>query len=371
MTSQARTSDQKAWARERFRGAESLLMPSFTPDFSALDEAAVRVDVRNSIDHGFFSTAGSRLAIPGADPARLLEVAIEEAQGRILVSSMVAGQSTDNDIAWAEHCKRIGVSHLFLMPPRPLPTTGAELLAHYRAVAEATDLPVIVYASLSSRTDLGPSGTTLDVFDALADLANVVAIKLTQPMPASTAFQVAECLSDRLLLGPVHLDLFPLLARHYGAQWTGQWLVESMQSPQHPYVVDFVNACAAGDFDAAMSTFDAFEPALRAFFDFQAPLIKNGGHPLAHMKYYKWCTGGNGGLPLDAGHPRDQVPVLSADDRSAIRATYARIGVDVVDDGSFHAGRAATARGATTMDVAQNGLYEGEDTLGLATEIAS
>jgi 4-hydroxy-tetrahydrodipicolinate synthase len=364
-------SDQKAWARETFRGAESLLMPSFTPDFSALDEDAVRVDVRNSIDHGFFSTAGSRLAIPEADPGRLLEVAVEEAQGRINVSSMVAGQSTESDIAWAERAKRIGCSHLFLMPPRPLPADGAELLAHYRAVAESTDLPVIVYASLSSRPDLGPSGVTLDVFDALADLDNVVAVKLTQPMSASTAFQVAECLADRLLLGPVHLDLFPLLARHYGAQWTGQWLVESMQAPGQPYVVDFVNACASGDFEAAMKTFDAFEPALQAFFDFQAPLIKNGGHPLAHMKYYKWCTGGNGGLPVDAGHPREQVPVLTADDRAAIRATYARIGVDVVDDGSFHAGRAATARGVASSEVAGNGLYQGEGNPGYPADIAS
>lgn len=364
-------SEQKAWARETFRGAESLLMPSFTPDFAALDEDAVRVDVRNSIDHGFFSTAGSRLALPGADPSRLLELAIEEAQGRIHVSSMVATQSTEGDIAWAEQAKRLGVSHLFLMPPRPLPAEGTALLAHYRAVAEATDLPVIVYASLSSRADLGPSGVTLDVFDTLADLDNVVAVKLTQPMPASTAFRVAECLSDRLLLGPVHLDLFPLLARHYGAQWTGQWLVESMQAPGQPYVVDFVNSCASGDFEAAMKTFDAFEPALRAFFDFQAPLIENGGHPLAHMKYYKWCTGGNGGLPQDAGHPREQVPVLTAADRAAIRATYARIGVDVVDDGSFQAGRAATARGVASTELAQNDLWEGENSPAPVTDIAS
>lgn len=341
-------------------------MPSYTPDLVALDEDAVRIDVRNSIDHGFFSTAGSRINIGDSEPGRMLEIAVEEAQGRILVSSMVTGRSTESDIEWAARCAEIGCSHLFLMPPKPLPPTGEALLTHYRSVAESTDLPVIVYASLSARTDLGPSGVTLGVFDALADLPNVVGVKLTQPMPASTAFRVAECLSDRLLLGPVHLDLFPLLARHYGAQWTGQWLVESMQTPEHPYVVDFVNASAAGDFDTAMKVFDVFEPALRAFFAFQAPLIENGGHPLAHMKYYKWCTGGNGSLPPDAGYPRDQVPVLTAADRAAIRSTYAAIGSPVVDDGSFLAGRSATARGVTADAVAANGLYESEADTGAA-----
>ena len=58
--------DYKAWAKEHIRGFENILMPSFTPDLSGLDEAGVRLDVRRSIEHGFFSV----FAVPlGLDQA--------------------------------------------------------------------------------------------------------------------------------------------------------------------------------------------------------------------------------------------------------------------------------------------------------------
>jgi 4-hydroxy-tetrahydrodipicolinate synthase len=105
---------------------------------------------------------------------------------------------------------------------------------------------------------------------------------------AATALAVCEKLADRLLVGPVHLDLFPLLARHYGAQFTGPWNIEALQSPARPYVVDFVAAYAYadGDFERALRVFHALQPALRSFFALQAPLTEIGGHPHAHMKFH-------------------------------------------------------------------------------------
>jgi 4-hydroxy-tetrahydrodipicolinate synthase len=183
----------------------------------------------------------------------------------------------------------------------------------------------------------------------------VVAIKLTQPMSAATAFVLCERLADRLLVAPVNLELFPLLAKHYGAQSTGPWNVEAVQSPSHPYVVDFVDACADGDFGRAMLVYDEMEPALRAFFTFQAPIIERGSHPIAHMKFFQWCTGGNGGLPREVGG----VPVLTPEARSAIRTTYASVGIEVDgDDSTFLVGRAAHARGVLAEDIAPNALYE-------------
>ncbi len=348
----------KDWAREHLRGAESILLPTFTPDFSNLDEEGIRLDVANSIRNGFYSCYGGRADLTADESARLLEIAVDEADGRILVSGSTTGAYCEDDVAFARRCADLGCSVLFVANPRR--AEASDLVGWYRSVIEATDLPVMLYASLDpGRPDLGPSGVALDIFDALADLANVVAIKLTQPMSAATAFLVCERLADRLLVGPVHLDLFPLLSRHYGAQFTGPWNVEAIQSPSRPYVVDFVEACAGGDFDRAMRVFQALEPALRSFFALQAPIINLGGHPLAHMKYFQWCTGGNGGLPHDRGHSREQLPVLTPEARSAIRATYAKVGIEVAEaDESFAVGRAGYARGIRADDLAPNSLYE-------------
>ncbi len=215
----------------------------------------------------------------------------------------------------------------------------------------------MLYASLDrTHPDRGPAGIALEVFDSLADLPNVVAIKLTQPMSPATAFVVCERLADRLLVAPVNLELFPLLAKHYGAQSTGPWNVEAIQAPSHPYVVDFVEACADGDFERAMRVYGAMELAIRSFFAFQAPIIERGSHPIAHMKYFQWCAGGNGGLPRDTD---GGVPVLTPEARSAIRSTYAAVGIEVDDDDdSFPVGRSAHARGVRDESLAPNSLYD-------------
>lgn len=346
---------QKDWARVHLRGAEPILSPSFTPDFAALDEEAIRLDVANSIRHGFYSCYASRAGLSFDESVRMLEVMVDEAAGRILVSGSTAGVSVDDDVAFARRCAALGCDSLFVSNPRARDAGPDDLLAWYRSVVDATELPVMLYASLDPRhPDRGPAGIALDVFDSLADLPNVVAIKLTQPMTAATAFVICERLADRLLVAPVNLELFPLLAKHYGAQSTGPWNVEAIQSPSHPYVVDLVEACADGDFARAMRVYDAMEPALRSFFAFQAPIIERGSHPLAHMKYFQWCTGGNGGLPREAAG----VPVLTPEARSAILTSFASIGIEVDDDGSFLAGRAAHARGIPAASVGSNALFE-------------
>jgi 4-hydroxy-tetrahydrodipicolinate synthase len=101
--------------------------------------------------------------------------------------------------------------------------------------------------------------------------------------------------------------------------------------------------------------YDAMASALRAFFEFQAPIIERGSHPIAHMRYYQWCTGGNGGLPRDSGAG---VPVLTTESRSAILTTFASVGIEVDDDGSFVVGRAAHASGVRADDLAPNSLCE-------------
>ena len=59
---------RKEWAKEHFRGFENILMASFTPDLKDLDEAGIRLDVRQSIKNGFFSTlcASPALTLSGA-----------------------------------------------------------------------------------------------------------------------------------------------------------------------------------------------------------------------------------------------------------------------------------------------------------------
>ncbi len=165
-------------------------------------------------------------------------------------------------------------------------------------------------------------------------------------MSAATAFELCERLSDRLILGPVNLDFVPVLGKHYrNIQWSGEWIVEAVQSPEKPYAVEFMALAGKGRMDEAMKVYWRMQPLVDAIYDLQAPLLLHGSHPWAHMKYMQWCTGGNGGLlPLETR----RIPAC------------ARPQSPRVDSGELHQSRHSTGRPSRRrIRGRQNELFEG------------
>jgi 4-hydroxy-tetrahydrodipicolinate synthase len=350
---------QKEWALEHYKGMENLFMPSFSPDFKSLDEDGIRHDVRNSIRHGLFSMMLSGVGIRSTDEnKRFMKVVSEEAKGKILTGVIVTQRDLEADLDIIKYAEENGGTHLFIFPASGLMNakTEEDLYRVYLERIQATKLPVVLYANFNSFNKIGAS---VNVFERLADLPNVVAVKLTQPMNLTTAFYVCERLSDKLLIGPVNLDFVPMLAKHYNVQWSGQWNVEAVQSPEKPYAVEFMNLLNQRHFDKAMEVYARFEPALNAFFELQAPLLKKGGHPWTHMKYFQWCGGGNGGLLRDLHAPVEQVPVLDAAARKLIRDTFIKVGISPVAamEEEFIVGKAAYARGARAAHMKEMPSY--------------
>jgi len=78
----------KKWAKEHMKGAENTLFPSFTPDMKELDEEGIRLDVRQSIAHGFFSMmCATETGLTLEESKRFVRIAADEADGKILVTT--------------------------------------------------------------------------------------------------------------------------------------------------------------------------------------------------------------------------------------------------------------------------------------------
>ncbi len=348
------TSDAKALARQRFRGVENLLLPSFTPDFTALDAEGIAHDVRHAARHGFFASSCATPGLTLEETKAFLSIAVEAADGR-LIGAILERPTLEENREVLLHAERAGCSHAFVVLPRTVrPGSVAELLEWYARLLDDTRIPVVLYGHHNpSLVHLHPSGLLLDAYDRLADRPQVVGIKLTQPISPVSALEVAARLGDRLVVNPVNLELVPLLARSTPLAMTGQWIVESVQSPGVPWVVEFMALIAAGREAEACALYWRFAPAVRAIFELQAPLVAQGLHPWAHMKFMQWCAGGNGGLVREApgGKP---VPPLDAAARQAIRATREAVGLEDAQEGEdgFLTGRAAHARGVRPGDLA-------------------
>ena len=338
-TVKTREAASKAWANATFRGVEGLVLPSFRAGYDSIDEAGIRHDVRAGIAQGYFSLFSSTPGLERGEYRRLLEIVSDEARGRIATSAVVGAATEEMNRELLADAERAGCTHV-LLTIRSGPASAEDLYAGYKRLIESTPLGIVLYAYRSAAfRALHPSGIPLDVFDRLADLPNVAAVKLTQALDAATAFAFCRRLSDRILVGTADLGMLMVLAQTFPIRWTGQWLTDCVQSPEQRNVVDIVDSLANGRLDEALARYWQIAPAYERFAALQRPYLLRGAHPWNHMKYYQWCVGGNGGL-LRPGP--DVEPPPDADDKQSIQEAYRNAGISLRDrdDATFACGRA-------------------------------
>ena len=353
--------DYKAWARQNIRGFENILMPSFSPDLATLDEEGIRLDVRRSIEHGFFSVFAVPLSLSRQERRAFFRICTDEAHGRIKVGTPLIAPDDAARRAYLDDCAETGLSHVLAHPWHTWrPESADELFDFYRGVAEYTTLAVELWATDGWQfRHLHPSNVVVDVYDRAADLPNVVAVKLMTTLELPVVYEICERMSDRLLVAGVHLGLAPLLVKHYGMQWSGAWTVEALQSPEKRYVVDYLNLLLEGREKEALEIYWRIKPAYDALYALMAPMLPKGVHPFTHLKYYQWCMGGNGGLLREAEDPNEGLFPLRTEDRAHIRKAFGSIGLEPTADSDevFVVGRAAYARGARTADMRAKHTY--------------
>ncbi len=352
--------DRKAWARKQFRGFENILLPSFTADFQGLDEAGIAYDVRQSIKHGCFSVFAVPLALSLAEQRHFLEVVVTAAGGDVTVGLPLMEPSIEGQYKLLDIAEQTGCSHVLIHPPFEYHAESEDqLYEYYRELIESTDLGVVLWATDGTQfTHLHPSNVVLSVFDRLADLPNVVAIKLMATLSLPTVYECCERLHDRVLIGSVSLGLMPLLVKHYGVQWSGAWTIEALQSPEKPYVVEYLDNLIAGREAEAMKIFWKIKPAYDALFVLMAPMLPKGIHPNIHLKYYQWAVGGNGGLLREPMDPKEAEFPLQPHERDSIKAALRSIDLEPrEDEESFLVGTANYEKGICLADLARVPMY--------------
>jgi 4-hydroxy-tetrahydrodipicolinate synthase len=354
-------SKPKQWAREHYRGVENSLKASFSPDFRELDVDGIKADVQQSRRHGFFSSMCSPSGVTIEERKRFISLICQEARPHMLVGANVNQPTLEDALDLLAHAEKAGCTHAFIGSPRTMEAATEESLYRYfKTVSEATSLPLILYGYSSwALRHLHPSGIVISVLDKVAELPNVVGMKLTQPINVGLAFELLDRLGDRLLFGPANIQLIPILAKSYGVQWTGQWIVESLQSPEKPYLVEFMDLVGKGDLTAAMKLFWTMSPAYKHVHDLQEGHLAVGNHPWAHINYYRWCTGGNGGLPRPTKKAVDPSAVLDARGRDEIKDIYQKMGIAPAShvEEEFIVGRANYEKGVRVADLPATPFY--------------
>ena len=169
--------------RTPFTGVGTALITPFTRDGS-LDEAAVKRLARRQIDGGvhFLSpcgTTGEAPTLTHRDKLRVVELVLEEAKGKVPVLAGAGGYDTREVIELARDMERVGADGLLSVTPYYNKPTQEGLYQHFRAISEATPLPIVLY-NVPGRTGVNMSP---DTTIRLSELRNIVAIKEFADLP--------------------------------------------------------------------------------------------------------------------------------------------------------------------------------------------
>jgi dihydrodipicolinate synthase/N-acetylneuraminate lyase len=118
-------------------------------------------------------TMGEAQSLSRSERRVVIEALVGAADGRVTVTAGVSSETPASSIAYAEDAAAAGAGALMLLPSLGYAGDGAEIEAFYRAVASATDLPIMAYNNpKASGTDMTPV-----LIARLAAIDGVVAIK--------------------------------------------------------------------------------------------------------------------------------------------------------------------------------------------------
>ncbi|MEP9380759.1 dihydrodipicolinate synthase family protein [Nocardioides sp. KR10-350] len=290
--------DARDWARENMKGICGCLLPTLSTSLRAVNEAAVRHDVRLSAGFGYWGT----LLVPECgttddEMREVMDIAVDEAEKSgirtMLLASFPTLEVTKEMIGYAES---VGVDMVMTSYPATFrPRSERDVYDFTRELCGASDLGVMLFAIHHWDFErLHPSGFSSQLIEDLVnDCETVVAIKNEVGRPGvGGQAEVFARFNDRVVVSDPFEENAPA--------WTSTYGMEFMGTANYEYfgreLVDYFDLLQDGDLDGAMKLYWKLQPARLASKNLTVQTM--AGTNLVHRlmwKYKGWLNGFNGG----------------------------------------------------------------------------
>ena len=289
------------------RGCATALVTPFTPD-GAIDEDALTRLIEYQLAGGVkllvpCGTTGESATMTEAEDQRVIKRTIELAKGRAHVIAGTGSNSTAATIQNSQIAKDLGTDALLCVAPFYNKPTQHGLYAHFRAIAEAVDLPIVIY-NVPGRTSCNIAAET--TLRLARDCENIVAVKEA----SGNLSQIMEILRNRpegfRVLSGDDAITFPLIALG------GDGLISVASNEAPELMARMVNLALEGNWDEARELHYRLLPLMEVNFIESSPGPVKAG--LAMMN----IIGENYRLPL--------VPIQEKS-REQLRAVMLELGL--------------------------------------------
>lgn len=172
----------------QFKSDQSLDIPATLKHIEAMLEAGV---------HGLvmLGTVGENCSLEYAEKLEVLKATVAHVKGRVPVLTGVSEYTTALACRYASDAEKIGVDGLMVLPAMVYPSDARETVTHFKAVAAATKLPIMIYNNpVSYKVDIKP-----ETFAEFVDVKNIVAIKESSEDPRRIT-DIKNAVGDRFIL---------------------------------------------------------------------------------------------------------------------------------------------------------------------------
>jgi 4-hydroxy-tetrahydrodipicolinate synthase len=241
-------------------GCGTALVTPFRRDGS-IDEPALRQLVEWQIAEGVHflvpcGSTGEAATMSVAEHRRVVEITVDVTAGRVAVVAGAGSNDTADAIALSREMKAAGATHLLHVSPMYNKPPQRGIIAHFRALADAVDLPIVVYNVPGRTASNIEARTTLE----LAKIPGIVAVKEA----SGNIGQIADVIRERptgfsVLSGDDAVTL-PVMALG------GDGVISVVSNATPRLMSQLVDACAAGDYASARIAHRRLQPWMAAAF---------------------------------------------------------------------------------------------------------
>jgi 4-hydroxy-tetrahydrodipicolinate synthase len=243
-----------------FMGCGTALVTPFRQDGS-LDEQTLRSLVRRQIHAGIdflvpCGTTGESPTLTREEHLRVVEITLEEAKDKIPVLAGAGGYNTQEVIELARELESMGADGILSVTPYYNKPTQEGLYRHFKAIASALRLPVVVY-SVQSRTGVNVEPATLA---RLAQIGNIAGVKEASGNIAQMAQVAQQVPGSFLILCGDDAITIPLMALG------GRGVISVVSNEIPAQMTQLANACLRNDFAKAREIQRQYLPLMEVNF---------------------------------------------------------------------------------------------------------
>lgn len=208
--------------------------------------------------HGILSLGsnGEFYGLEKEEQQKAASITIEKAAGRVPVYLGIADITTRECVKWANGAEGMGASAVSALHPMFIGPNDEEMYQHFKAIAEATNLPVVLY----NNPDRMRCGLSASLVERLSEIPNIVGVKESSGDMTLTA-ELIRRTRDRDFKVIAGRDILILSTLVYGGAGT----VASSANIVPELVVDIYNKFKAGDMKGALEAQYKLAPMRMAY----------------------------------------------------------------------------------------------------------